>query len=90
MGIIYYTLITGHIPFVGHNMDRTIYNIKYKGINFHQSCWSGIPVSLRDLITQMLNKNPQNRPSIDKVLGDCYFTQVDEQLPVQEPKEGEI
>lgn len=58
LGIVLYTMLTKRMPFVSQTWEQTIFNIRYKNINFNQPCWQGVSYQAKDLVTKMLHKNP--------------------------------
>lgn len=68
LGCILYILITKQHPFDLHNLNlkhQIIDNILYKNVLFIQPIWLTIPIELQSIINNMLNKNPENRLSIE-------------------------
>ena len=61
MGVALYTLLTGKLPFLGDNVDKTIDNIKNREINFEQSSWKDISFTAKDLVLSMLHKDDKRR-----------------------------
>lgn len=67
LGIILCTMLTGHIPFVSlRSIEQTVQNICCLEMSFHSRCC--ISVLAKDLILQMLLKEPTQRITVDQVL----------------------
>jgi calcium-dependent protein kinase len=73
MGIVLYTLLSGHLPFVQVSVEQTVYNIKYKNISFDQSFWDGISSAAKDLVSRLLTKDPTYRISLEEALQHSWL-----------------
>ena len=65
VGIIMYNLLTGKVPFHGKDRKETENKINNDNCEFPQDII--ISEIAKDLIIQILNKDPQKRPSLDQI-----------------------
>ncbi|TNV87973.1 hypothetical protein FGO68_gene7890 [Halteria grandinella] len=79
MGIALYTLLTGKLPFLGENVDKTIENIKKREINFDQSSWKSISFTAKDLVLSMLQKDEDKRLSMTKVMEHRWIKKLQDE-----------
>ena len=63
VGVLLYTMTVGHLPFCGSNSDELARSIVYSNPNYP----SFISLSLRDLLSHILDKNPQKRYNIAQI-----------------------
>ena len=71
VGIIMYNLLTGKVPFHGNDRKETEKKIINDNFEFPQDIM--ISEIAKDLIIQILNKEPNNRPSLDQILKHQFF-----------------
>ena len=71
VGIIMYNLLTGKVPFHGKDRKETENKINNDNCEFPQDIM--ISEIAKDLIIQILNKDPQKRPSLDQILKHQFF-----------------
>ena len=70
IGVLLFELTTGKVPFDGDDYSTVKYNISR--LNIH---WpSDIDPDIKDLISKILKKNPNERLSIEKILSHNFFT----------------
>ena len=70
IGVLLFELSTGKVPFEGEDYSTVKYNISR--LNIH---WpSDIEPDIKDLISKILKKNPNERLSIEKILSHNFFT----------------
>lgn len=67
-GIILYILLSGEPPFKGENDDKVLAEVKKGEYHFKKPIWGSISPEAKMLITEMLQKDPQQRPEMEKVL----------------------
>ncbi|EDV21422.1 uncharacterized protein TRIADDRAFT_50801 [Trichoplax adhaerens] len=70
LGCIMYTLLVGKPPFETETLHETYRRIKDN--NFQVP--SSISKNAGDLITKLLNSNPEKRPSMAEILNHAFFT----------------
>ena len=77
-GVVFYVLLTGEFPFVGHSIEECI-----KAIVENDVVWpSNVSESCLDLLAHMLEKDPQKRASAEELLrhpaitGSKYFYEI--------------
>jgi predicted Ser/Thr protein kinase len=73
IGVTFYQLLTGELPFKGDNLANLSYQIvqcKYKPV---QEIRQDLPESARRIITKALQKNPENRYASAGEMGDAFL-----------------
>lgn len=78
LGVMLYEMLYGTTPFKGINRKETYYRILAKSPEL-----VGEMTPLRDLIGKLLEKDPKQRISIEKMKGHEFFTGVDWNLVVE-------
>lgn len=73
LGILWYELLYGRVPFSGHDNEALRRNILAKDPNFPKS----IDEELLYLLKGLLNKNPDNRLGFDDLKKSKYFVDYD-------------
>ena len=74
-----YGLLSGDHPFLTHanvSFDDMREIFRTKEANFDQAIWSKVTPECRDLVKQMLLKDPTERPNIEEVLTHSWFTDL--------------
>ncbi|RUS69884.1 hypothetical protein EGW08_022352 [Elysia chlorotica] len=79
LGCIVYTLLVGKPPFETSNLKDTYMRIKKNEYHIPPK----ISVQAKNLITWLLRANPTDRPSMDQIIQDPFFTSG--YLPVRLP-----
>lgn len=72
LGVMLYEMLYGITPFKGSNRKETFYRIVSKEADLR-----GEPTALRDLIGKLLEKEPQQRISVEEIKGHEFFRGVD-------------
>lgn len=71
-GCILYTMLAGHPPFHSNPQHRyQITRLTYSPMT--GAAWNGISSEAKDLVSKMLNKNPQERLDIDDILAHPWI-----------------
>ena len=70
IGVLLFELSTGKVPFEGDDYTTVKYNISHLKISWP----SDIEPDVKDLVSKILRKNPNERLSIEKILSHSFFT----------------
>ena len=70
IGVLLFELMTGKVPFEGNDYTSVKYNIMKINISWP----SDMDPEVKDLISKILKKNPNERLSIEKILSHSFFT----------------
>ncbi|CAD8051703.1 unnamed protein product [Paramecium primaurelia] len=73
LGVLLFTLLSGHLPFHGETKEELYDNIQKANISFTSTIWSHISSEAKDLIKKMLSKQPGLRPNSKEVLKHSWF-----------------
>lgn len=73
LGVIIYTLIIGKPPFETQDVKTTYKRIKMNAYSFPEA--AVISEAAKALITEILNKDPSKRPTLDQLLAHDFFNQ---------------
>jgi serine/threonine protein kinase len=71
LGVLLYSMTTGSLPWNGSNQFEMVKQIEERSVNIPEH----LSPSLRSLLASMLNRNPDERPSITKVLGSGWMAE---------------
>ncbi len=66
LGVIFYEILSGQVPFLGSEVDILISHINTEPT--HISSKTSIDSKLANLIMQMLAKDPKNRPQLEEII----------------------
>jgi len=69
VGVLLFVLISGRFPFRGSTDKKLYHRISHQDIEFNE----GVSLEVKLLISQMLCKEPELRPDIDKVLKESEW-----------------
>ena len=78
IGIIFYNLITGKIPYSGLSDHQILKNLKNFQIDLSILDFTPISSSCKSLLSKLLIKDPKKRPSASEALLDPWFLQENE------------
>ena len=73
MGVTLFTLLCGEFPFPTSNDALTKQSIRSGSFFFRNNLWKDISKEAKDLVTQMLKKNPKARYTVDQCLSHPWF-----------------
>lgn len=83
LGVIFFEMLTGKVPFLGKNTFETLELIRNKPVEFPAKIEILLPEGLKKLIRKMLAKKlPDRYLNVQEVLGDLNAVQL-EDLPVE-------
>ena len=71
LGIIIFVLLIGKFPFEAENTEKLYQQIRYYPFKFTNN--NQISKAAEDLIKQILVKDPEKRPTLDKILSHDFF-----------------
>lgn len=72
-GVILYILLSGHPPFYGKDDEEILARVGKGTFTFNLPEWEHVSEEGKDLIQQMLQFNPDLRPSAEQVLKHIWF-----------------
>jgi calcium-dependent protein kinase len=72
-GVLLYLILCGYPPFYGNSRQSVMKKILKENHSFENSVWNNISDSAKDLISAMLIKDPELRPSAAEVLKHKWF-----------------
>ncbi|CAD8069401.1 unnamed protein product [Paramecium sonneborni] len=73
LGVLLFTLLSGHLPFHGSTKEELYNNIQTSNISFSSSVWPNISNEAKDLIKKMLQKQPGLRPNSKDLIKHSWF-----------------
>ena len=62
LGVVYFYLLTGELPFQDDNMSELIKQVRHKPLPSFRSFQQPIPMEIAECATMLLAKAPENRP----------------------------
>jgi serine/threonine protein kinase len=68
MGIVFFTLLAGYLPFQGRSQDETKRRIKEGQPDRDEVIWKKIPKEADEICFSMLDKNPETRIKLETIL----------------------
>ena len=89
-GVIFYSLLTGYLPFCAENHEGTAHLIVHSHPDFTAPAWKGKSSQAVGLIKKMLSKNPKDRPTAEQILSDPWLMAYNRSLLPDEPFSKEV
>lgn len=68
MGIVLYTLLVGRLPYTGRTLNEILNEIITNKLDLSNTTYLSLSVAVRDLISKMLEFNPDTRITIESAL----------------------
>ena len=65
-------MLTGKIPFKDENENKLVQRIVYEQIDFFNDKWSILDIEAIDLVENLLEKNADDRYTIDDILNHSW------------------
>ena len=90
LGIILYLLFVGDFPFFDNNIQNLFRKILHEPVVFPD--YVSIPQNIKNLIVDILNKDPKKRPTISEIMNNPWFRNKDslKYQPLMTPKNSNI
>jgi serine/threonine protein kinase len=79
-GVIFYVLLTGRPVFRGYNINEILLKNKKCEVEYPQKYWDKISDKAKDLVSRMLEKDPNARISAEEALEHPWFTQDEQEI----------
>lgn len=76
LGVIMFVLLCGELPFQGRTQSQVIQQTLYGQLVFSALEWQTVSAHGRELVTQLLQKIPSNRPSTQHAMEHVWFDSV--------------
>jgi len=73
LGVILFVLLSGFLPFFGETQEELFDKILTGSYSFSNKVWDDISPAAKDLITQMLTLNEEDRPTAQQCLEHPWF-----------------
>ncbi|ANB12214.1 calmodulin-dependent protein kinase CMK2 [Sugiyamaella lignohabitans] len=75
LGVISYTVLSGYSPFRAETVDEFLEEVdeNYQVV-FHTRYWKHVSTAAKELISRMMQVNPDKRPTADELLRDPWIT----------------
>lgn len=86
LGVITYQLLSGKTPFESRNLKKIDYNIKHKPVTFENSAseyWGDISQEAKDFIMACLNRDPNQRPSVQELFNQPWINNFNKEQLVR-------
>lgn len=78
VGVILYLMLSGNPPFTGNRSAILIEKIKNSPLDFEGEIWNSVSNQAKNLLTKMLEKNPERRYTADDVLASDWIVEMTE------------
>ena len=73
LGVILFVFLCGYPPFEGDNNKEIFRNVIKQQLTFDPADWDRVSDSAKDLVSKMLNKDPESRISAQDCLNHPWF-----------------
>ena len=73
LGVLFYLMVSGHFPFKGISRDDLFCQIKSKPLKFDYRAFNRISSDCKDLLKQLLIKDPSKRITVNQALNHPFF-----------------
>lgn len=73
--VILFFMVTGRLPFYGRDDEETLHLIETGSYAFTEEEASRLSPDLKDLLNQMLQRDPAKRPTCEEVIKDKWFVE---------------
>ena len=73
LGVILFVFLCGYPPFEGDNNKEIFRNVIKQQLTFDPADWDRVSDSAKDLVSKMLNKDPETRISAQDCLNHPWF-----------------
>jgi serine/threonine protein kinase len=80
IGVIIYVLFSGHLPFYSHTCQELYENIKKSEFMFPGKEWENVPMSAKQLISEMLRQDPLDRIDSALAINHQFFMESNQDL----------
>ncbi|KRX03946.1 Protein kinase-like domain [Pseudocohnilembus persalinus] len=81
-GVVLYCMLSGVQPFESEYVKDLIYKIQNDEVKLAGPVWDNISKDAKQLISLLLQKNPKNRPTINKALLHPFITKKQNSSPL--------
>jgi serine/threonine protein kinase len=72
-GVVLYILLCGSPPFYDEDQRRLFHMIVKEPVQFPEAMWQNVSPQAKDLIQQLLTKEPKARPTVEAALAHPWF-----------------
>ena len=76
LGVVLYIMLGGYAPFSGNSNSEIFQETLTKKLAFDDEYWKGVSFEAIDLISKMLNKNPDDRFGTEECLSHPWFVEL--------------
>ena len=80
LGIILYSMLSGHLPFDGDNQTNLFNNIKNVPVPFDEKLWGPISEEAKDLVNKMLIKDHKKRITLAEAKEHNWFIKAQDNV----------